>query len=36
MILSLGMYTEPDVSVEDCLEITREAMQNPCVRYVKV
>lgn len=36
MVLSVGVYTEPDASVKNCLEVTREAMQNPCVRYVKI
>ena len=36
MLLSLWMYTESDVSVKDCFEITREAMHDPCMRYVKV
>lgn len=36
VLLSLGMNTESDVSVKDCFEITREAMHDPCMRYVKV
>ena len=36
MILSLGMNAEPDVFIKDRLEIPREAVQNPCVGYVKV
>ena len=36
MVLPLGMNAEPNVFVKDRLEIPREAVQNPCVGYVKV
>ena len=35
MIFSLRVNAEPDASVKDCLEITRQPMQNPRVRDVK-
>lgn len=36
VIFSLRMNAEPDVPVQDRLEITRETMQNPCVGDMKV
>lgn len=36
VIFSLRMNAEPDVPVQNCLEITRKTMQNPRVGDVKV
>ena len=36
VIFSLRMNTEPNASVQNRLEITRETMQNPCVGDMKV
>lgn len=36
IIFSLRMNAETDASVQNCFEITRQTVQNPCVRDAKV
>jgi hypothetical protein len=36
VIFSLRVNAEPDASVQNCLEITRETVQNPCVGDMEV